>query len=120
MRIGLLTEGGHPCAKGEFRLRCDRLVRGLPQREFDPFTLSRSARQEDRGRLRPPERVSLARTAPLRTPEDATLRGSGARGLPGRLAKRFFGVPLLVAGHGPDPWSRRRGPFIPAPRLLKE
>ncbi|MFG3494997.1 DUF3492 domain-containing protein [Streptomyces sp. NPDC047928] len=71
MRIGLLTEGGYPYASGEFRLWCDRLVRGLAQHEFDVFALSRSARQEDGGRLRLPPQVVRVRTAPLWAPGDA-------------------------------------------------
>ncbi|QXQ99282.1 DUF3492 domain-containing protein [Streptomyces sp. WY228] len=85
MRIGLLTDGGYPYATGESRLWCDRLVRGLPQHEFDLFALSRSAHQEDQGWVRLPRQVSRVRTAPLWTPEDGTLRGSGERGLLARL-----------------------------------
>ncbi|MFJ9888186.1 DUF3492 domain-containing protein [Streptomyces sp. NPDC091287] len=85
MRIGLLTDGGYPYATGESRLWCDRLVRGLPQHEFDLFALSRSAHQEDQGWVRLPPQVSRVRTAPLWTPEDGTLRGSGERGLLARL-----------------------------------
>ncbi|MGW3505685.1 DUF3492 domain-containing protein [Streptomyces globisporus] len=85
MRIGLLTDGGYPYATGESRLWCDRLVRGLPQHEFDLFALSRSARQEAQGWVQLPYQVSRVRTAPLWTPEDGTLRGSGERGLLARL-----------------------------------
>ncbi|MET9923673.1 MULTISPECIES: DUF3492 domain-containing protein [unclassified Streptomyces] len=85
MRIGLLTDGGYPYAAGESRLWCDRLVRGLPQHEFDLFALSRSAHQEDQGWVRLPHHVSRVRTAPLWTPEDGTRRGSGERGLLARL-----------------------------------
>ncbi|MFD8615738.1 DUF3492 domain-containing protein [Streptomyces sp. NPDC059513] len=85
MRIGLLTDGGYPYATGESRLWCDRLVRGLPQHEFDLFALSRSAHQEDQGWVGLPHHVSRVRTAPLWTPEDGTLRGSGERGLLARL-----------------------------------
>ncbi|MFJ9620654.1 DUF3492 domain-containing protein [Streptomyces sp. NPDC101181] len=85
MRIGLLTDGDYPYATGESRLWCDRLVRGLPQHEFDLFALSRSAHQEDQGWVRLPHQVSRVRTAPLWTPEDGTLRGSGERGLLARL-----------------------------------
>lgn len=85
VRIGLLTEGGYPYATGESRLWCDRLVRGLPQHEFDLFALSRSAGQEDQGLVRLPHHVGRVRTAPLWTPEDGTSRGSGERGLLARL-----------------------------------
>ncbi|MFD8887660.1 GT4 family glycosyltransferase PelF [Streptomyces erythrochromogenes] len=69
MRIGLLTEGGYPYATGEARLWCDRLVRGLPQHEFELYALSRSAEQE-RARIPLPEHVTHVRTAPLWTPAD--------------------------------------------------
>ncbi|MFI8433341.1 DUF3492 domain-containing protein [Streptomyces sp. NPDC079020] len=85
MRIGLLTDGGYPYTSGESGLWCDRLVRGLPQHEFDLFALSRSAHQEEQGWVRLPRRVSRVRTAPLWAPEDGTLRGSGERGLLARL-----------------------------------
>ncbi|WP_328793278.1 MULTISPECIES: GT4 family glycosyltransferase PelF [unclassified Streptomyces] len=69
MRIGLLTEGGYPYATGEARLWCDRLVRGLPQHEFEIYALSRSAEQE-RARVPLPEHVTRVRTAPLWAPAD--------------------------------------------------
>ncbi|MFD9293110.1 DUF3492 domain-containing protein [Streptomyces sp. NPDC060030] len=65
MRIGLLTDGGYPYATGESRLWCDRLVRSLPQHEFDLFALSRSADQEKQGWVRLPDRVGRVRTAPM-------------------------------------------------------
>ncbi|MFJ8445802.1 DUF3492 domain-containing protein [[Kitasatospora] papulosa] len=70
MRIGLLTDGGYPYANGESRLWCDRLVRGLPQHEFDLFALSRSADQEQQGWVRLPGRVGRVRTAPMWTHEE--------------------------------------------------
>ncbi|MFD6886783.1 DUF3492 domain-containing protein [Streptomyces sp. NPDC059957] len=70
MRIGLLTEGGYPYATGEARLWCDRLVRGLPQHEFELYALSRSADQEERGRVPLPPHVTRVRTAPLWAPAD--------------------------------------------------
>ncbi|MGR8008422.1 DUF3492 domain-containing protein [Streptomyces hypolithicus] len=70
MRIGLLTEGGYPYATGEFRLWCDRLVRGLAQHEFDIYALSRSAGQEAQGWIPLPPQVQRVRTAPLWAPED--------------------------------------------------
>ncbi|WP_228990549.1 DUF3492 domain-containing protein [Streptomyces sp. DH8] len=85
MRIGLLTEGGYPYATGDSGLWCDRLVRGLPQHEFDLFALSRSAHQEGQGWVRLPHQVGRVRTAPLWAPDDVALRGSGERGLPARL-----------------------------------
>ncbi|MFG3408152.1 DUF3492 domain-containing protein [Streptomyces sp. NPDC048142] len=85
MRIGLLTDGGYPYATGESGPWCDRLVRGLPQHEFDLFALSRSAHQEGQGWVRLPQQVGRVRTAPLWTPEDGTPRGGGERGLLARL-----------------------------------
>ncbi|MET9466733.1 DUF3492 domain-containing protein [Streptomyces sp. NPDC006544] len=70
MRIGLLTEGGYPYATGEARLWCDRLVRGLPQHEFELYALSRSAEQEERGHVPLPAHVTRVRTAPLWAPAD--------------------------------------------------
>ncbi|MET9605694.1 DUF3492 domain-containing protein [Streptomyces sp. NPDC006512] len=70
MRIALLTEGGYPYAAGEARLWCDRLVRGLPQHEFELYALSRSAGQEERGRVPLPDHVTRVRTAPLWAPAD--------------------------------------------------
>ncbi|GAA0307813.1 glycosyltransferase [Streptomyces polychromogenes] len=70
MRIGLLTEGGYPYAAGEAGLWCDRLVRGLPQHEFELYALSRSAEQEERGRVPLPPHVTRVRTAPLWAPAD--------------------------------------------------
>ncbi|MFD7263426.1 DUF3492 domain-containing protein [Streptomyces sp. NPDC059874] len=69
MRIGLLTEGGYPYATGEARLWCDRLVRGLPQHEFELYALSRDADQE-RARVLLPDHVTQVRTAPLWAPAD--------------------------------------------------
>ncbi|MFE4688641.1 DUF3492 domain-containing protein [Streptomyces sp. NPDC056749] len=86
MRIGLLTDGGYPYATGESRLWCDRLVRGLPQHEFDLFALSRSADQERQGWVRLPDRVRRVRTAPMWTHEEDTRRPRRTEGLTGRLA----------------------------------
>ncbi|QNP65184.1 DUF3492 domain-containing protein [Streptomyces genisteinicus] len=69
MRIGMLTEGGFPSASGEAGLWCDRLVRGLPQHEFDVYTLSRGAREETAA-PELPAHVRLARSAALWAPAD--------------------------------------------------
>ncbi|GHB47243.1 transferase [Streptomyces cirratus] len=69
MRIGLLTEGGYPYATGEAGAWCDRLVRGLPQHAFELYALSRSAEQEERGRVPLPGNATL-RTASLWAPAD--------------------------------------------------
>ncbi|MBT2489292.1 GT4 family glycosyltransferase PelF [Streptomyces sp. ISL-96] len=92
MRIGLLTEGGHPYATGESRVWCDRLVRGLAQHEFDIYALSRSARQEARGRLQLPPQVRRVRTAPLWAPQD----DGGTYGR--RERRRFAGHFAELAG----------------------
>lgn len=70
VRIGLLTEGGYPYAAAEAGHWCDRLVRGLPQHEFELYALSRSAEQEERGRVPLPQHVTRVRTAPLWAPAD--------------------------------------------------
>ncbi|MEU8772749.1 GT4 family glycosyltransferase PelF [Streptomyces sp. NPDC048606] len=70
MRIGLLTEGGYPYVAGEARLWCERLVRGLPQHEFELYALSRSAEQEGAGRVALPDHVTRVTTAPLWAPAD--------------------------------------------------
>lgn len=70
VRIALLTEGGYPYATGEARLWCDRLVRGLPQHEFELYALSRSAEQEERGKVPLPGHVTRVSTAPLWAPSD--------------------------------------------------
>ncbi|THA70250.1 DUF3492 domain-containing protein [Streptomyces sp. A0958] len=85
MRIGLLTDGGYPYATGEFRLWCDRLVRGLAQHEFDLFALSRTAEQEARGWVRLPSRIGHVRTAPLWSADEESLGLHAPRGLLGRL-----------------------------------
>ncbi|WEH43645.1 DUF3492 domain-containing protein [Streptomyces sp. AM 2-1-1] len=100
MRIGLLTHGGYPYADGESRLWCDRLVRGLPQHEFDLYALSRSARQEKGGWVSLPPQVGQVRTAPLWA-ADATVPQDG-RG--GRLAR-------LVTGSGGGYGRRERRRF---------
>ncbi|WP_107416751.1 MULTISPECIES: DUF3492 domain-containing protein, partial [unclassified Streptomyces] len=85
MRIGLLTEGGHPYAPGGSRLWCDRLVRGLAPHEFDVYALTGGtqdgtgphgpaaspgrAGQPRSGALHPP-RNARVRTATLRAPAD--------------------------------------------------
>ncbi len=86
VRIGLLTDGGYPYATGESRLWCDRLVRGLPQHEFDLFALSRSADQERQGWVRLPNRVGRVRTAPVWTHGEDARHTGGSRGLTGRIA----------------------------------
>ncbi|WP_326699693.1 DUF3492 domain-containing protein [Streptomyces sp. NBC_01754] len=86
MRIGLLTDGGHPYATGESGLWCDRLVRGLPQHEFDLYALRRSARQERGGRSTLPDGIGRVRTAPLWTSGAGIRQAGPVRGLSGRLA----------------------------------
>ncbi|MEU8741091.1 DUF3492 domain-containing protein [Streptomyces halstedii] len=86
MRIGLLTDGGYPYATGESRLWCDRLVRGLPQHEFDLYALSRSARQERQGWVRLPDGIGQVRTASLWASGASLPQAGPPRGLTGRLA----------------------------------
>ena len=86
VRIGLLTDGGYPYTTGESRLWCDRLVRGLPQHEFDLFALSRSPRQEQQGWVNLPDQVGRVRTAPLWTRERDARHTGRPRGLTGGLA----------------------------------
>ncbi|MEU7643191.1 DUF3492 domain-containing protein [Streptomyces huasconensis] len=90
MRVALLTEGGYPYVRGEGRLWCDRLVRGLGQHEFDVYALSRDQRQEAFGRLDVPPHVTRVRTAPLWHADDAALSHAGPRGGRGRRARRRF------------------------------
>ncbi|MEU8587734.1 glycosyltransferase [Streptomyces sp. NPDC048664] len=83
MRIGLITEGGHPYVSGDAGLWYDRLVRGLGQHEFDVYALGRTGRQEAGGAV-PPSGARRVRTAPLWT--------AGADGAAlGRRARRRFG-----------------------------
>ncbi|WP_327288879.1 DUF3492 domain-containing protein [Streptomyces sp. NBC_01198] len=61
MRIGLLTEGGYPYARGEGGAWCDRLVRGLAHHDFDVYALSRSPRTEAAGTVEIPPHVRRVR-----------------------------------------------------------
>ncbi|WP_327177856.1 DUF3492 domain-containing protein [Streptomyces sp. NBC_01335] len=105
MRIGLLTDGGYPYADGESRLWCDRLVRGLPQHEFDLYALSRSAHQEKLGWVSLPPQVGQVRTAPLWTTPLGAPDASARQDEPGgRLAR-------LVTGSGGAYGRRERRRF---------
>ncbi|WP_181798160.1 DUF3492 domain-containing protein, partial [Streptomyces sp. WELS2] len=82
MRIGLLTERGHPYVGGDAWLWCERLVRGLEQHEFDVYALGHGPRQEAGSHRAPlPPQVRRVRTAPLRTAEGPAY---------GRRARRRF------------------------------
>ncbi|WP_328719547.1 DUF3492 domain-containing protein [Streptomyces sp. NBC_00247] len=109
MRIGLLTDGGYPYADGESRLWCDRLVRGLPQHEFDLYALSRSAHQEKLGWVSLPPQVGRVRTAPLwsapHTAPRRTTDGSVRQDEPGGRLTR------LVTGSGGAYGRRERRRF---------
>ncbi|MFG2637405.1 DUF3492 domain-containing protein [Streptomyces sp. NPDC048362] len=83
MRIGLLTEGGHPFVGGDAGLWCDRLVRGLEQHEFEIYALGRDRRREEEGPVPLPPQVRRVRTAPLWMPAED---GAGY----GRRARRRF------------------------------
>ncbi|MCY0927814.1 DUF3492 domain-containing protein [Streptomyces sp. H27-H1] len=100
MRIGLLTEGGYPYATGEARLWCDRLVRGLPQHEFELYALSRTAEQEERGRVPLPSHVTRVHTAPLWAPADdgRSYRRRERR----RFAAAFTELVRGICGADPD------------------
>ncbi|MFD9523532.1 GT4 family glycosyltransferase PelF [Streptomyces sp. NPDC059979] len=102
MRIGLLTEGGYPYATGEARLWCDRLVRGLPQHEFELYALSRSAEQE-RARVPLPEHVTQVRTAPLWAPADDGRTYS--RRERRRFADRFKELVRGICAGEPEPFA---------------
>ncbi|MFE2877314.1 GT4 family glycosyltransferase PelF [Streptomyces roseus] len=107
MRIGLLTEGGYPYATGEARLWCDRLVRGLPQHEFELYALSRSAEQEERGRVVLPEHVTRVWTAPLWAPADDGRTYS--RRERRRFADSFKELVRGICAGDPDPESFASG-----------
>ncbi|MFD7080228.1 GT4 family glycosyltransferase PelF [Streptomyces sp. NPDC002181] len=107
MRIGLLTEGGYPYATGEARLWCDRLVRGLPQHEFELYALSRSAEQEERGRVVLPEHVTRVWTAPLWAPADDGRTYS--RRERRRFADSFKELVRGICAGEPDPESFASG-----------
>ncbi|MFF4098051.1 DUF3492 domain-containing protein [Streptomyces sp. NPDC001903] len=107
MRIGLLTEGGYPYATGEARLWCDRLVRGLPQHEFELYALSRSAEQEERGRVVLPEHVTRVWTAPLWAPADDGRTYS--RRERRRFADSFRELVRGICAGEPDPGSFAAG-----------
>lgn len=100
VRIGLLTEGGYPYATGEARLWCDRLVRGLPQHEFELYALSRTAEQEERGRVPLPSHVTRVHTAPLWAPADdgRSYRRRERR----RFAAAFTELVRGICGADPD------------------
>ncbi len=102
VRIGLLTEGGYPYATGEARLWCDRLVRGLPQHEFELYALSRSAEQE-RARVPLPEHVAHVRTAPLWAPADDGR--TYARRERRRFADCFGELVHGICAGAPDPFA---------------
>ncbi|MFJ7153338.1 GT4 family glycosyltransferase PelF [Streptomyces sp. NPDC101118] len=104
MRIGLLTEGGYPYATGESRLWCDRLVRGLPQHEFEIYALSRSAEQERAGRVPLPPHVTHVRTAPLWAPDDDG-RSHGRRERR-RFAGHFRDLVAGVCAGRPEPFAQ--------------
>ncbi|MGW0366011.1 GT4 family glycosyltransferase PelF [Streptomyces sp. NPDC002990] len=123
MRIGLVTEGGYPYAAGEARLWCDRLVRGLPQHEFELYALSLSAEQE-RVRVPLPDHVTRVRTASLWAPADdgrtysrrerrrfAACFGELVRGIcadeAGPFADGLYGLAELASGRGGLPAALR-------------
>ncbi|MEU3045905.1 DUF3492 domain-containing protein [Streptomyces sp. NPDC006984] len=80
MRIGLITHGGYPYAKGENRLWCERLVHGLTRHEFDVYAASSGPEQERSGLLPLPPQARLAATAaPWAPPEGGAMPGRRGR-----------------------------------------
>ncbi|MFB6819840.1 DUF3492 domain-containing protein [Streptomyces sp. NPDC056347] len=105
MRIGLLTDGGYPYATGGSGLWCDRLVRGLPQHEFDLFALVRSVEQEARGRLPLPAHVRRMRTAPLWSADEYL---PGPRSPKGLFARMATGTAARPYGRRERQWFTNR------------
>ncbi|MFF6824134.1 DUF3492 domain-containing protein [Streptomyces longwoodensis] len=104
MRIGLLTEGGHPYVSGDAGLWCDRLVRGLAQHEFELYALGRTEHQEGRGRVALPPQVTRVRTAPSWTAEDdGVVHGRRAR----RRFAEHYGELAAVLCEGPGAEAAR-------------
>ncbi|MEU5111364.1 DUF3492 domain-containing protein [Streptomyces longwoodensis] len=104
MRIGLLTEGGHPYVSGDAGLWCDRLVRGLAQHEFELYALGRTEHQESRGRVALPPQVTRVRTAPSWTAEDdGVVYGRRAR----RRFAEHYGELAAVLCEGPGAEAAR-------------
>ncbi|MFJ6524157.1 DUF3492 domain-containing protein [Streptomyces longwoodensis] len=98
MRIGLLTEGGHPYVSGDAGLWCDRLVRGLAQHEFELYALGRTEHQESWARVALPPQVTRVRTAPSWTAEeDGVVHGRRAR----RRFAEHYGELAAVLCEGP-------------------
>ncbi|MFD4373494.1 glycosyltransferase [Streptomyces sp. NPDC058486] len=77
MRIGLLTEGGAPCATGDTGAWWQRLVRGLAAHDFDLYAVGG-----------PLPAVPLP---PHTRPVPATGEGALPAGPPGRAARRAYG-----------------------------
>ncbi|MFK4117743.1 DUF3492 domain-containing protein [Streptomyces longwoodensis] len=104
MRIGLLTEGGHPYVSGDAGLWCDRLVRGLAQHEFELYALGRTEHQEGRGRVALPPQVTRVRTAPSWTAgDDGVVHGRRAR----RRFAEHYGELAAVLCEGPGAEAAR-------------
>ncbi|MEW5632711.1 DUF3492 domain-containing protein, partial [Streptomyces hydrogenans] len=77
MRIGLLTEGGTPCATGDTGAWWQRLVRGLAPHDFDLYAVGG-----------PLPAVPLP---PHIRPVPATGEGALPAGPPERAARRAYG-----------------------------
>ncbi|MFJ2785381.1 MULTISPECIES: glycosyltransferase [unclassified Streptomyces] len=88
MRIGLLTEGGHPNATGGYGRWCERLVRGLGQHQFDLY-----AQGAPGGASPLPPNARLVRTAPSGGPGADPAAGNllERTALGGRAARRAYG-----------------------------
>lgn len=115
MRIALLTEGGYPYARGEGGAWCDRLVRGLPQHDFDVYALSRSPCTEAAGRVGTPPNVRGFRQERLwgPPPQDEVPYGGRAAGRAARTAFRagFREFAAALAGAAAMSPTRRADRF---------
>ncbi|MFI0939524.1 DUF3492 domain-containing protein [Streptomyces sp. NPDC021020] len=110
MRIGLLTEGGYPYARGEGSAWCDRLVRGLPRHDFDVYTLSRSPRTEAAGQVEMPPHVRRLRLERLWGPPTAEAPGGG-RAVRGAFRSGFRELAEALAGAAGGSPGRRADRF---------
>ncbi|WP_078862543.1 DUF3492 domain-containing protein, partial [Streptomyces sp. NRRL F-5123] len=110
MRIGLLTEGGYPYARGEGSAWCDRLVRGLPHHDFDVYALSRSPRTEAAGQVEMPSHVGRLRQERLWGPPAAQAPGGG-RVVRGAFRTGFRELAGALAGADVGSSARRADRF---------
>ncbi|CAM5433860.1 glycosyltransferase [Streptomyces narbonensis] len=93
MRIGLLTEGGHPYATGEAGLWCERLVHGLGQHQFDLYALGPTGTPSPSRPLPLPPNARTGRTGDVTTPDAETVSSRIERAAFGddRASRRAYG-----------------------------